>query len=164
VSESRFVRWAAVVGDLGSPFFEEERQRDVWNEASQVGFQVMLWLNMLGAAAALWIGGEAAFPYALAMLLVAGAGSLVTLTYAQRLGVVPVAWRWLSKGGRLVAVVVLVLLVVSGLLHATWGDPSRRDGMAVGMLVGAALGALGLWRGLRAVRATTEDEDDEGSR
>src|SRR5690242_18627048 len=37
VNESRFVRWAGVVGDLGSPFLAEERQRDVWNEASAVG-------------------------------------------------------------------------------------------------------------------------------
>lgn len=35
---SWFVRAAAVVGDLDSPFSAEERDRDVWNEASAVGF------------------------------------------------------------------------------------------------------------------------------
>src|SRR3954447_16974710 len=33
MSESRFMRWAAVVADFGSPVYREERQRDVWNEA-----------------------------------------------------------------------------------------------------------------------------------
>ena len=29
-----FVRAAAAIGDLSNPFYGEERQRDVWNEAS----------------------------------------------------------------------------------------------------------------------------------
>ena len=31
-----FVTAAGIVGDLGSPFYREERRRDVWNEASAV--------------------------------------------------------------------------------------------------------------------------------
>ncbi len=31
---SLFVRAAAAVGDLGNPFYDEERQREVWNEAA----------------------------------------------------------------------------------------------------------------------------------
>jgi hypothetical protein len=41
--DSVFVRLAAGVGDLGNPFYREERQRDVWNEASAVGMQLTLW-------------------------------------------------------------------------------------------------------------------------
>ena len=35
-SPSWFIRTAAVIGDLSNPFYGEERQRDVWNEASAV--------------------------------------------------------------------------------------------------------------------------------
>lgn len=53
-----FVRAAAAVGDLGNPFYREERRRDVWNEASAVGFQLMLWLGLAAAAAMIWIAGS----------------------------------------------------------------------------------------------------------
>lgn len=32
-----FMPVAAVLGDLDRPFYAEERERDVWNEASAVG-------------------------------------------------------------------------------------------------------------------------------
>ena len=49
-------RAAKVVGDLDHPFYEEERQRDVWNEASAVGFQTVLWGAMASACGMVWIG------------------------------------------------------------------------------------------------------------
>jgi hypothetical protein len=49
-----FVRAAGMVGDLGSPYYREERQRDVWNEAAAVGLQVVLWLGLGAAAAMVW--------------------------------------------------------------------------------------------------------------
>ena len=57
-----FLRTAERIGDLGSPFYREERQRDVWNEASAVGFQVLLWLLPLAAVASVWMGGAGAVP------------------------------------------------------------------------------------------------------
>ena len=50
-----FVQAAAVIGDLSNPFYREERQRDVWNEASAVAFQVLIWLHLLAATAVVWI-------------------------------------------------------------------------------------------------------------
>ncbi len=41
-SQSWIVRSAELIGDLGNPFYAEERQRDVWNEASAVGLQLLL--------------------------------------------------------------------------------------------------------------------------
>jgi hypothetical protein len=41
-SHNWFVRVAAVIGDLSNPFYGEERQRDVWNEASAVALQVLI--------------------------------------------------------------------------------------------------------------------------
>ena len=43
VRHDPFVRAARFVGDLGNPFYEEERQRDVWNEACAFGLQLLLW-------------------------------------------------------------------------------------------------------------------------
>lgn len=60
------------MADLGSPFYREERQRDVWNEASAVGHQLVLWLGMVTAAAMVWIGGATALPYAVTLYAVIG--------------------------------------------------------------------------------------------
>lgn len=59
--ESVFVRLAAGVGDLGNPFYREEPQRDVWNEASAVGMQLTLWAGMAAATVMVWLGGAQGF-------------------------------------------------------------------------------------------------------
>ena len=74
-SRNWFVRAAAVIGDLSNPFYAEERQRDVWNEASAVALQVLLFLNLLGATAAVWIVGADALPYVYALLAMIGIAS-----------------------------------------------------------------------------------------
>ena len=65
-----FVKAAATIGDLGNPFYREERQRDVWNEASAVGLQLVLWLGLGTVAAMVWLGGPPALPYAFAVFVV----------------------------------------------------------------------------------------------
>ena len=66
-----FVRLAHVVGNFGNPFYAEERQRDVWNEASAFGFQLVLWCALVVSTGAVWVVGATAVPYAcVAMLLV----------------------------------------------------------------------------------------------
>jgi hypothetical protein len=82
-----FVAAAGVVGDLGHPFYDEERQRDVWNEASAVGFQLVLWLSLAAATAMVWLGGAPALPYATTVLALVSVASAVTVLYAHRLGV-----------------------------------------------------------------------------
>jgi hypothetical protein len=42
-----FVRATGMVGDLGDPFYREERERDVWNEASGSGVG-LLYAHRLG--------------------------------------------------------------------------------------------------------------------
>lgn len=91
--DSWFVKGAGVVGDLGNPFYREERQRDVWNEASAVGLQVALWLGLGAAAAMVWLGGAPALPYAVAILVVLGAASWVSM-------LTPTSWvyAWTTRG------------------------------------------------------------------
>ena len=55
-----FVKVAGVVGDLGNPFYREERHRDVWNESSAVGLQLVLWAGLGAAVAMVWLGGAGA--------------------------------------------------------------------------------------------------------
>lgn len=38
------------VGDLDDDFYKDERQRDVWNEASAVGLQSVFWAIFVSSA------------------------------------------------------------------------------------------------------------------
>ncbi len=146
-----FVAAAGVVGDLSNPFYREERQRDVWNEACSVGLQLVLWLGLAAGAAMTWFGGANGLPYAVAVLAVLGAASGVSILYAQHLGVrVNDAGRVLRL--RLVPYAVLMLVFLVGVVRAA---PS--SGFGAGLAQGAAAGgaitlAWLVWSGLRARR------------
>lgn len=136
--DTTFMRTAARIGDLSSPFYDEERRRDVWNEASAVGFQLQLWLGTLAATVAVWTIGEAAVPVALAVLGIATVSSAVVMVYAARLGVeVDDAEMDLR---RLTPYLVLLALFVVGLLRA--GAPYVRDGFWGSFRYGMAVGAV----------------------
>ncbi len=86
-SDDAFTRATHLVADLDSPFYDEERQRDVWNEASAIGFQTMLW-GVLGLACAMaWIGGGPQVGWAFGLLMVSGVAGHLALRHANRLGV-----------------------------------------------------------------------------
>lgn len=134
-----FVRLAHAVGDFGNPFYEEERQRDVWNEASAFGLQLLLWTSLLAATATVWVVGAAAVPYVLGAVGLVGVVSGLTMAYAQRLGVDLTdgarVLRW-----RLLPYLGLLLALVAGVLRARAGELS--SSFATGMLGGAALALL----------------------
>ncbi len=133
-----FVRAAGAIGDLGNPFYREERQRDVWNEASAVGFQLMLWLGMVAAAAMVWIGGAVALPYAVTLYAVIGIPAVVTLTYSTALGVSG------AEGVRTLRarVVVYALLLAAFVVGAVRAVPPGQGGFVGGMAQGAVVGAV----------------------
>lgn len=153
------LRAGGAVGDFGNPFYRDERQRDVWNEASAVGLQLVLWLGLAGAAAMVWLGGDTAWPYAVVLVAVLGVGSWVSMLYARALGVhVTDAGRVL----RLIPYLVLLMLFVVGCLRAAPADGSRA-GFAVGVAVGGATAVLWLaWSGLRARPAQQDGEVERG--
>ena len=157
----RSLRTAERIGDLGSPFYREERQRDVWNEASAVGFQVLLWLLPLAAVASVWIGGAGAVPYALIMFVAPGLTSWVVLLFARAHGVeldtasgVNVL-RW-----RLALYLGLLCAFCAGVLHAV-PDGSFARGPAWGALGGAVLGLAAAGRGQPRARRAAEPEGRE---
>ena len=41
-SDDTFTRATSTVADFDSPFYAEERQRDVWNEASAIGLLILV--------------------------------------------------------------------------------------------------------------------------
>ncbi|MDN5915769.1 MAG: hypothetical protein L0I76_11775 [Pseudonocardia sp.] len=146
-----FVRAAGAVGDLSNPFYREERRRDVWNEASAVGFQLMLGLGLAAAAAMVWIGGPPARPYMMVMIGVVGVPSLVCMVYAERLGVRATEGMRMPRW-RMVPYLVLVVVMVAGM--AVRGTDEE---FSASTLWGAVTGAgivLGLiaWMNFRARR------------
>lgn len=149
VRDGWFVRAAARVGDLGSPFYAEEYQRDVWNEASAIAFQLLLWLLPLAAVVSVWVGGSPAVPYALLMFVLPGAASWVALGYASARGVDSVAGQGVTfLRWRAAAFGVLGLALCAGVVRAA-GSADLGWGLLTGLVVGAALGVLGLWRARR---------------
>jgi hypothetical protein len=144
------VRAAGVVGDLGSPFYAEERQRDVWNEASAVGLQLVLWLGTAAATALVWLVGAPALPYAAGLLGLIGVVSLVTVAYAHALGVRVEDAQLLRL--RLVPVVALLVLFLVGAVREAPAD-GFVGGFAKGLVIGAGAAlawlAWSAWRGRR---------------
>ena len=153
------MRVASGIADLGSPFYEEERQRDVWNEASAVGFQTMLWLAVAAANVMIWVGRTAAMPYALGLLVTVGVGSFVTIAYATRSGVdvEEASQRWRPATGVFLA--LFATFVVGMLVSVDWNAGGFAGGMAGGAAVGSALGLVAVggrmvWRRRRAAGQT----------
>ena len=72
------------VGDLDDDFYKDERQRDVWNEASAVGLQSVFWAVFVSSAILPWVAGRTGAWISLALLIVALFGSVVTIVYALR--------------------------------------------------------------------------------
>lgn len=147
-----FMRLAAGIGDLGNPFYREERQRDVWNEASAVGMQLTLWAGMAAATAMVWIGGAEGFPYALTLMLLVGAVGWVVVGYAARMGVRADSGTRLARW-RMVPYLVLVLAFFGGVLHSGVVSGSVGWGGAFGVLIGVLAAAYGLRRTRRAAQA-----------
>lgn len=146
-----FVRAAGVIGDLNSPFYREERHRDVWNEASAVGFQLVLFLGLGAAAGMVWFGGAAGLPYAATVVVLVGVLSWVTILYALALGV-----RIDDPAGllrlRLVPYTVLLVLFLVGAARVA-PDGGFLGGFVQGAVIGAVAAVLALlWSGLRAHR------------
>lgn len=143
---SAFMRLAAAVADFGDPFYAEERQRDVWNEDSAFGLQLLLWGVMVLAGIMLWVGGRPLLPYSVAVLAVAAVISYLVIAYARAKGV-RVPWKSSVTKGRLVAVAVVVTALTAGAARAAAEGNSGVSWLisavplGLGAVVGLALGA-----------------------
>lgn len=158
---SPFVRAARFVGDFGNPFYEEERHRDVWNEASAFGFQLALVTALLFSTVCVWLVGRPALPYVQIGLGLTGAISWATILYAQRLGVDVLQPQRLNRA-RMVPMAVLLVVLVAGMLRAADSTSSWSWSTAAGAATGAAVaaGAMALaWQRTRRATLRLEPED-----
>lgn len=138
----RSARWIA---SLDHPFYDDERQRHIWYEASSIGVQLFLQLQLLVAGAAVWIGGDqAAVNYTAAFLGVLGVVSLSMLAYTKfkQAEYLPTASDY--KKGPMVMYVTLLVVYGSGVARALQPEetPSASSwlGFGVGIAVCVAVG------------------------
>lgn len=160
---SAFVTAMRVVGDLDDEFYRDERQRDVWNEAAAVGFQLFLWAAFLAAAVLPWAAGTVGAWTALGVLVVAVGISAATLGFARHRDVDLHATATLSKPRLALALVLYavgVVGIVARLMVPNSDSPvSTWWGIAVGAAVGAAAAAYAIAVARRR-RARFEAEED----
>lgn len=157
-----FIKAARVVGDLDDEFYHDERRRDVWNEASAVGFQLNQWCAIGGVAVLPWVAGRVGAYVALGLFAVCFLTAVVTIAYARARDVdVYAATGTLRLRG--VLAVVLCLVGAVG-IYTRLGAPLGQDpGTWIGGIVGAICGvgiAIVAHARYRRRRAASEAEAD----
>ena len=75
------LRW---VGELDHPFYNDERQRFVWYEASTIGFQLLFLVNLVTLGIVAWVGGGPSLPYVYPLLAVQYVVAFVVIRYAEK--------------------------------------------------------------------------------
>ena len=159
-SSNWLVRAATVIGDLSNPFYREERQRDVWNEASAVALQVILWLSLLTATAAVWTVGAGALPYVNTLMVIVGVASWIAFLYAWSLGVHVEMSR--TRWPRMALLIGVVVLLLAGRARASAvgsrvDDWSTVAGMVTGSVTSVVLFAVLARYARRRLRRNEED-------
>lgn len=156
-----FIKALRFVGDLDDEFYDDERQRDVWNEASAVGFQLFSWTAAVGAAILPWVAGVTGAWIGLGILLTSTIISVVTMAYARARDV---NLYTASKVWRLRGFVVAALLLIGyvGVLVRLqpdlWAEASTWAGGVVGAIVGGGAVIL-IIRRMRKRNAQFEAEE-----
>ena len=160
---SVFVNAMRVVGGLDDEFYRDERQRDVWNEASAVGYQLFLWVSLLAAAILPWAVGTVGAWIGLGLLLESVAISTCTLAFARRRGVDPRETGKLLTPRAVLALALYltgVLGIIARLLSPSSDNPSTTwAGIAVGVVAGGTAAAVVL-RGERRRWQRVEAEEN----
>jgi hypothetical protein len=154
------LRW---IGDLDHPFYDDERQRYVWYEASAIGFQLALMLQYTLAGAAMLIGGRAALPYAIFGLAPILITTFVVAGYTNSRGAPYMVSGSNLRRGRGKAAVFLAVLYIAGVLRVglDTGDGGATDLgsiIAIAGIVGFAGGiAVAVFQ--KRLRRTDADGD-----
>ncbi|MBY4129565.1 hypothetical protein HQO83_14295 [Rhodococcus fascians] len=154
---SAFVTAARFVGDLDDEFYADELRRDVWNEASAVGFQSFLWIGSIAGAVLPFAAGVPGAWVALGLFLVLTTVSSVVLGYAKVRGIDMYASQKLQRV-RLMLAGLLLFIAGAGaalrlLAHYGGGNPGPMlIGAAIAAPVGFAAGVIGVKNRQRRVR------------
>lgn len=156
---STFTKTMRFVGDLNDEFYDDERQRDVWNEASAVGFQLFIWASLLAGAVLPWVAGRTGSWIAIGVIIVYLSISFAVLAYSRSRGL---DMHTSQKLARPRVALLLGLYLVGGAgaaMNLVFRDVGNGALLASSMAGGAAIGlmcaAIGLTRKRRLGR---EDE------
>jgi hypothetical protein len=137
---STFKRTMAFVGDLDDPFYDDERQRDVWNEASAVGFQLFLWASVIAAAILPWIAGTPGSWTAVGLLVAYGVIANATLAYSKMQGV-DMQTSASHLRPRIIVFGALAVIAAIGAVYTLIPGNSVSEGFQHGVWVGGICGA-----------------------
>ncbi|MBS9371721.1 DUF2029 domain-containing protein [Rhodococcus sp. B50] len=160
-----FLKAARVIGDLDDEFYRDERQRDVWNEASAVGFQLTQWVALAAAALLPWLAGRPGAWTAIGILVAWFIVSIVTQLYARQRDVdlYATAKLWRPRSAAAAALYLVGVVGIFLRLHydsepfendlATWAG--RITGAAVAL---ALLGGGFAWNRRRTRRRRAEED------
>ncbi|KQU61057.1 hypothetical protein ASG84_00465 [Rhodococcus sp. Leaf278] len=136
---SAFIKTMRIIGDLDDEFYDDERQRDVWNEASAIGFQLFLWAALIGGAILPWAANTTGAWIALGILVVFTLISCATIGYSAVRGV---NIYTAAKAGRLRGIIVGVIAAAGyvGVLVRLQPDVYSQVSSWAGAVVGAVIG------------------------
>lgn len=137
---SRFVRLMSAVADFSHPFYAEERQRQVWNEAQTVGMQLVLWLGLVLANVMVWTGDRQVAVFAVALVALLVVVSLAITAYAKRLAVDATSSAALHPERVALYLVLYLGFVLGAVLNLAGG--AIQGPTVLGLVVGAAVGVV----------------------
>ncbi|MGB2720320.1 MAG: DUF2029 domain-containing protein [Rhodococcus sp. (in: high G+C Gram-positive bacteria)] len=158
---SAFTKTMRFVGDLDDEFYDDERQRDVWNEASAVGFQLFYWAAIIGAAILAWAANTTGVWIALGTLVVATIISYATLGYSAARGVNMYTATKLARVRGIVAGAITAAGCIGVLVRLQpdlYSQASTWAGAIMGALAAGGVVALSIWQ-MRKRNARFEAEE-----
>lgn len=154
---SAFVKAMRFVGDLDDEFYADERQREVGNEASAVGYQALSWGLVIAAAILPWAAGRTGAWIAMGLLIAWAVAGLLVLLYSRALDLdlYTVTPLWSVRSIVMAAVYLVGAIGVVAQLVA--GDAATWSGVWVGAVAGGTGAGLGVWRNRRKARRAEEE-------
>ncbi|WP_338886503.1 DUF2029 domain-containing protein [Rhodococcus sovatensis] len=159
--KAMFIKAMRFVGDLDDEFYDDERQRDVWNESSAIGFQLFYWSILIAAAVLPWASGQTGAWIGLGLLVAATVVGCATMGYSAARGV---NLYTAARMGRVRGIVVGLLVAVGAisvlvtLQPEVYSEPSTWVGGAVGGIVGGGAVGAAIWY-MRRRNARFENEE-----
>ena len=151
-----FSKTMRLVGDLDDEFYDDERQRDVWNEASAVGMQLFVWVSLIAAAVLPWVAGRTGSWIALGVLVAYLTIVFAVLGYAKSRGLDMYAQQNLRRPRIFLATALYLAgacaAIATLVLGQGGGNPPFSLGMVVGGTIGFSAAAIGLTRKRRLDR------------